>query len=111
MAARSPARFLAPLALLAVVVALYMIVGRTSPDAGSSGSGTSTGTQQPAAKRTAHGGAKASRKKHARFHTVKPGETPSGIAQAAGISLTRLEALNPNLDPQSLTPGERLKLR
>jgi LysM repeat protein len=106
MAARSPARFLAPLALVAVVVALYLVVSPKSSDGGGSNSGAPAATQPtatPAKKHHKH-------KKHATY-TVKPGDTPSGIAQSTGVPLSKLEELNPNLDPQALAPGTKLKLR
>jgi LysM repeat protein len=108
MAARSPARFLAPLALLAVVVALWMIVTHSS-DGGSGGSGAATTEQSTA---TPAKSARAKKKKHAkRYYTVKPGDTPSGIAEKTGVPLSTIEDLNPGLDPQALSPGTRLKLR
>jgi LysM repeat protein len=107
MAARSPARFLAPLALLAVVGALYLIVNPRSSDGGG---GTSTVTEQPTAT-PAHKKSSAKRKKTSSTYTVKAGDTPSGIADAAGISLSKLESLNPSLDPQALAPGTKLKLK
>jgi LysM repeat protein len=105
MAARSPARFLAPLALIAVIGALYLIV---KPQADSGGSASPTTKTQPAstpAKKAKH------KKKTPKTYTVKPGDTPSGIAEQAGISLAKLEQLNPSLDPQALTPGEKLKIK
>jgi LysM repeat protein len=108
MAARSPARFLAPLALLAVIGALYLIVKPQS--SGDSGSATPTTTVQPAKKQSAK---KSAAKKHKtpKTYTVQSGDTPSGIAEQAGISLAKLLALNPSLDPQALAPGEKLKLK
>ena len=107
MAARSPARFLAPLALLAVIGALYLIVKPQS--SGDSETATPTTTTQPAKKQTAK--KRAHKKKTPKTYTVQPGDTPSGIAEKAGISLAELEQLNPSLDPQALAPGEKLKLR
>jgi LysM repeat protein len=106
MAARSPARFLAPLALLAVIGALYLIVKPQS--SGESGSATPTTTAQPAKTQSAK---KTRKKKTPKTYTVQSGDTPSGIAEKAGISLAQLEALNPSLDPQALAPGEKLKLK
>jgi LysM repeat protein len=108
MAARSPVRFLAPLALLAVIGALYLIVKPQS--SGDSETATPTTTTQPAKKQTAKKSA-AHKKKTPKTYTVQPGDTPSGIAEKAGISLAELEQLNPSLDPQALAPGEKLKLR
>jgi LysM repeat protein len=108
MAARSPARFLAPLALLAVIGALYLIVKPQS--SGDSETATpATTTTQPAKKHAKKSAAH--KKKTPKTYTVQPGDTPSGIAEKAGISLAELEQLNPSLDPQALAPGEKLKLR
>jgi len=106
MAARSPARFLAPLALVAVAVALWMVVHHSSDSTSNSGTPATEqrATATPAADR-------AKKHKKPRFYTVKPGDTPSGIAEKTGVPLTTLEALNPGLDPQALSPGTRLKLR
>ena len=38
------------------------------------------------------------------------GETLTIIAHKTGLSINQLEARNPNVDPQSLIPGERLLL-
>jgi LysM repeat protein len=105
MAARSPARFLAPLALLAVGFALYSVVHHSSDGSGSSG--TSSTQQRPTATPTTK---RSKKHRHPRFYTVKPGDTPSGIAAKTGVPLTTIEALNPGLDPQALSPGKRLKL-
>ena len=42
---------------------------------------------------------------------VKPGDTPSGIAEKTGVPLSKILALNPNLDDQSLSVGDKIKLR
>src|SRR3954468_2773035 len=108
MAGRSPARFLAPLALVAFAVALFVVVTNTTKDDGSTPG--ARGTSQPAqstAKEARGGGKKKS--KPARTYTIKTGDTPSGIAERAGVSLEQILALNPDLDPQALTPGTRIK--
>jgi LysM repeat protein len=106
MAGRSPARFLAPIALVAVAFALYSIAkdGRDSSggDSGSPASATAT----PSATKEAS----KSKKKKRKTYTVKPGDTASGIAEKNGISLDTLQELNPDLDPQTLAPGQRIKL-
>jgi LysM repeat protein len=45
-----------------------------------------------------------------RFVKVKAGDTPTSIAEAAGITADRLLELNPSVDPGSLKPGQTLKL-
>ena len=103
MAGRSPARFLAPLALAAVVVALYMIV---SPS-GNGGGGQPASDERPVATATATPKKKKEKRK---VYVVKPGDTPSGIAEKTGVTLEQLEEANPRLDPQLLAPGQRIKL-
>lgn len=44
-------------------------------------------------------------------YVVKEGDSLSAISQKTGVSLERLEQLNPTLDPLSLVPGQRLKLK
>jgi LysM repeat protein len=108
MAGRSPARFLAPLALVAVVVALFMVVSSTKNDSGSkgtSGQTTSHPTASPSSK------AKKRARKGPRRYTVKTGDTPSSIADKTGVPLEEILRLNPDLDPQTLSPGQRIKLR
>jgi LysM repeat protein len=41
---------------------------------------------------------------------VQPGDTLGGIAAKTGLNVDQLEALNPNVDPQTLDPGQRLQL-
>ena len=42
--------------------------------------------------------------------TVRRGDTPTAIADRAGMSVNQLLELNPNLDPRTLRPGQKLKL-
>ena len=44
------------------------------------------------------------------YWTVHPGDTLTIISHRTGLSVALLEARNPNTDPQSLLPGERLLL-
>ncbi len=105
MAGRSPARFLAPIALVAFAFALYSVAqnGRES-SAGGSGSPASTSATPTATK------AATKKKTKRKSYTVKPGDTPSGIAEKTGVSLDTLMDLNPDLDAQTLSPGQRLRL-
>jgi LysM repeat protein len=106
MAGRSPARFLAPIALVAFAFAFYSIMENArEPSSGDSGSPART-TATPTATKESE---KKSGKKRKRY-TVKAGDTPSGIAEKAGVSLETLYELNPDLDPQTLAPGQRIRL-
>jgi len=104
MAGRSPARFLAPLALVAFVIALFMILG-----GGDEGGDQPANTSEPAATATATPTQSTKRKR--KVYVVKPGDTPSGIAEKTGVPLTRILELNPDLDDQTLTVGDRIRLR
>ncbi|HEX6025218.1 MAG TPA: LysM domain-containing protein [Solirubrobacter sp.] len=107
MAGRSPARFLAPIALVAFAFAFYSILqdGRESSGGDSGTPARTTESPTPAKKSS-----KKSSKKKRKSYTVKAGDTPSGIAEKVGVSLDTLYELNPDLDPQTLAPGQRIKL-
>jgi LysM repeat protein len=106
MAGRSPARFLAPLALAAVVVAMYLVI---SAGLDKGGDEQPASTARPTATAKPDKSKKGSKRKR-RVYVVKPGDTPSGIAEKTGVSLEQLEQANPDLDPQLLAPGQRIKL-
>jgi LysM repeat protein len=109
MAGRSPARFLAPLALVAFALALFVVVSSTTKDDGNTPGARDAG--QPA-QSTASPGANGGKKRKAkRSYTVKTGDTPSGIAEKVNVPLDQILELNPDLDPQTLTPGTKIKLR
>ena len=103
MAGRSPARFLAPLALVAFAFALFSILG-----GGGGGDEEPATDNQPRATATAT--AKKETKRKRKVYVVKPGDTPSGIAEKTGVSLEQLEEANPDLDPQLLAPGQRIRI-
>jgi LysM repeat protein len=108
MAGRSPARLLAPLALVAFALALFIVVSSTTKDDGNSPAARDTA--QPAQSTTSpNGGGK--KRKPPRSYTVKSGDTPSGIAEKVNVPLDEILELNPDLDPQTLTPGTKIKLR
>jgi LysM repeat protein len=110
MAGRSPARFLAPLALVAFALALFIVVSSTTKDdADSPGARDSSQPAQSTSSPDGNGGKK--RKRPPRTYTVKAGDTPSGIAEKVNVPLDQILELNPDLDPQTLTPGTKIKLR
>ena len=108
MARRSPARLIAPLALVGFLVALLVVISSSGSDDGSE----STTETRPAATATATPARKGGReRKGRRTYTVRPGDTPSGIAEKTDVPLSRILELNPDLDDQTLTVGDRIKLR
>jgi LysM repeat protein len=104
---RSPARLLAPAALVAAAVALFAVFASSGGDNASSP--TAAPTPVATATATAEGGKKQDRKK-ADTYTVEPGDTPSGIAETTGVDLDALLAANPDIDASALTVGQELEL-
>ena len=101
MVDRKPARYLAPVALVVTVVGVYLIVQHNS---------TSHAAHTTAAQ---HAPRSSVKPKYAgqQFYVVQPGDILSKISQKTGVSVTTLEALNPNIAPNSLQVGQRIRLR
>ena len=104
----SLARLLAPLALIAFTIALLAIVlgsGVTGDDS----SGNSATDLPAATERTTTSDRPA--KRGPATYTIKANDTLSGIAAEHGTTVDRLQELNPDLDPQGLVAGQKIKLR
>jgi LysM repeat protein len=107
MPRRSPARWLAPLALVTAAVAVYAVVhNETSSSKG--GTTTSSTTATGASGRTTT--TKKGSKKKRRTYTVRAGDVLSAIAAKNGTTVQELERLNPQADASALHPGQKLKL-
>jgi LysM repeat protein len=102
---RRSGRFLAPIALAAVAVAVYLIIhdGLASQHSTSSRSGQLSTTQSAGGHRR--------HRKPPKFYVVKQGDTLSQISVKTHVSIAQLTTLNPNLSPNSLQTGQRLRLR
>jgi LysM repeat protein len=107
MAARSPARWLAPLALVTAAVAVYAVVATSVNQDGGGPAERTTGTSGE--RRTAPSRDRAARRP--RTYVVRPGDTLSGISARTGVPLATLQRLNKGLDSQTLQRGQRVKLR
>ena len=105
---RSPARLLAPLALVAVAVALAAVVFSSPAVDGDEGGGDRV-SEQTTTTRT--GPADHRQRPRRRFYRVRAGDTLGAIAEQTGVPVERLLALNPELDPQALVAGQRIRLR
>jgi LysM repeat protein len=105
---RSPGRFLAPLALLVAVAATVGVIAASTGSDGGGGSepqSTSRSAQQRKQQRQ-------QRQRPLRAtYTVKLNDTLGGISDKTGVSVERLQELNPDLDPQGLVVGQKIKLR
>ena len=106
---RSPHRLLAPAALAMVFVLVVVVVfsaGGSNDTSPSSGGDTSTAeatNTQTAAKKPA--------KPTPATYTVKVGDSLGSIAETTKLPVEKLQELNPDLDPQALSPGQKIKLR
>ncbi len=93
-------RLLALLGLAAVVVAILVVVGGSLDSSGDpegkKGKGNEKQQQQQGGEDT---------------YVVQPGDSLSTIADSANLSEERILELNPDVDPQTLQPGQTLKLR
>src|SRR3954454_4908771 len=105
------ARFLGPLALIAFTVAVLTIVsgsGVMGDDSSSGSAGTrdiSTATEKS---KTTTG---PKRNRIPATYTIRANDTLSGIAARWGTTVEKLQELNPDLDPQGLVAGQKIKLR
>lgn len=108
---RSPARILAPLALGAFALVFFAIILGSGSGGGNSGNSTSGSqaaqtTTAPKSSRTT-----TQAKKEPAVYTVKVGDTLGSIAETTGVPVSKLLSLNPDLDPQALVSGQKIKLR
>jgi LysM repeat protein len=104
---RSPARLLAPVALLAAIGAVaYVVSNSTSNDDG--GDNSANRTVEPRPRENGRG---QQRRPQRTFYRVRLNDTLGLIAEQTGVPVERLEALNPELDPQNLIVGQRIRLR
>lgn len=95
------ARLFAPLALIAAVVGVVVVVQAARPRSDEdSASQRTTQTQQQR-----RGG-----RPRRRVYVVRAGDNLTLIAERTGVPLARLERLNPSLDAQTLSVGQRLRL-
>ena len=111
---RSSARLLAPIALVLFAFAFFLVLvnsdtsedsdsgrdragQRSNTDTGTTTTGTDTDDGEP--------------RVGARFYTVKTGDTLAAIAETVGVPVDTLLELNPDLDPQALVSGQKIRLR
>lgn len=104
---RSPLRILAPLALV-VFGLLFLLIVFSS---GSSDEGSDAGSAQE--QRLEVGGAADTGDKEPtkKSYKVETGDTLESIAKKTGVDVAELQRLNPDLDPQALTTGQKIKLQ
>lgn len=100
---------MAPLALLGSIAAVLVVLQGSSGETSSSGDSPTT-TASSGSGTTATQTTETT-SKGPRFYRVAPGDTLSSIAAETGVALEQIEALNPDVDAQSLVAGQRINLR
>ena len=106
----SPARLLAPISLVAFVFVLFIVVASSDTSDDSGDGGERRGSQQTEQISTV-GETDTQPQVSATFYTVKTGDTLAAIAETVGVPVTRIQELNPELDPQALVSGQKIRLR
>ncbi len=102
--ASAPARAFAAIALVCGCLIVAIVVATSlGGDDGSSGDRSS-----PARQASSKGDGDGTTPKS---YVVQNGDTLTSIAHRTGVSVARIQALNPGVDPQILISGEELKLR
>lgn len=104
------ARLLAPLALIAfavIVAAMVLGSGVVGDDESDDSGGTSSLPAATEPTTTTEQGAK----RGPATYTIKANDTLSGIAAEHGTTVDHLLELNPEIDPQGLVAGQKIKLR
>ena len=110
------ARFAAPLAFFFAATVLIVLVQRAlesdSGEAGTDGATTqevdtdeTTTTTEPELNSTLPRGCQKAR------YIVKSGDTLESIAEKCDVPVTELSALNPTVDPLTMNPGDRIRIR
>ncbi len=120
MTSHRPSRWLGPLALLAAVAAVFFVYTTSTKDAEKGddatvttaqqrgdgrGTGTSTGRESGTST-----GKRTTTAPQRRTYTVRPGDTLATISEKTGVSVEELQQLNPDVDPNGLTIGDKIKL-
>jgi LysM repeat protein len=104
MVDRNLARVVAPLALVAALLGVLLVIQLSqtdSPDDAAPAPRTTIATERTQTRPA---------RDRPRVYVVKPGDTLSVIADKTGQTLETIEQLNPDVDPQALQTGQRLKL-
>jgi hypothetical protein len=97
-------------ALVVTVGAIAYVVSNSTGtgDDGGGGGGNANRTAEP---RPRQDGRRQRRRPQRTFYRVRLNDTLGLIAEQTGVPVEQLEALNPELDPQNLIVGQRIRLR
>jgi LysM domain len=99
---------LAPLALVAVAGAVAVVILNSDAIGGDENGPEVTTTERTETERPR---TTPSGRRLRRNYVVRPGDSFGSIAERTGVSIAQLEELNPEVDPQALVVGQRIRLR
>ena len=108
---RSPARLLAPLALVVFALAVALVVLSSSVGRRGRTAARTPPPTGPAPRRRPPPPTTTTTTPQRATYTVKTGDTLGLIAEKTGVPVERLQELNPELDPQALLSGQKINLR
>jgi LysM repeat protein len=100
-----PNQFVRVFAVLALIAAVVLVVALVATSGGGGG-----GSDNGNAHKT-HISKEGRRAIRRGVWVVQPGDTLGAISIKTGIDEAKLQALNPDLDPQTLLEGQRIALR
>lgn len=103
MIEHSQLRLLAPVGLGVFALAFILVIATSGGGSTQAPGPTTTAAQTTQRARPA--------KPAPRVYVVKSGDNLSAIAEKANTPVERLRELNPELDPQTLRVGQRVRLR
>jgi LysM repeat protein len=104
------ARIFAVAGLIVAFLLVIVVIAGSSGDSGDDGDDGSTVTErsETTSKRET---AEVQRAIETGVYEVQDGDTMTSIAESTGIDVDTLQSLNPDVDPQALIAGRKIKLR
>lgn len=97
------------IAVVALAGGFVLVVAVVATSLGGDGESGREDRSRPA--RAANQDRDGDRGKPPKSYVVQNGDTLTSIGRKTGVSVARIQELNPGVDPQILVSGEKLKLR
>ena len=107
---RSAGRYVAPLALIATIAGVYLVV-HNALDTGTKAPSATVPRPQSSASSTSPSTRTTTVPRKPSVYIVRAGDSLDLISSRTGVPLQTLESLNPGVSPTSLRVGQRLILR
>jgi LysM repeat protein len=105
---RGAARIIAPIALILFAFACFTVLTNSDDGKPAKPNSTKSATKSTKATTDSNGNVTVTTRK---TYTVKSGDSFDSIAAKFNLDVTTLTALNSDIDPRALQPGQKLKLK